>query len=125
MRTSGFGTYLCGVLDLITTLTLSMFPPSIYPSRKGNGRPVRFFFTANGTTRTLLYYFVDGIHPRFAFFVSPFPDPTTEVEVTFIRLQEALRRDARRLRRPRRPGAGGVLLDCDARRRVHWRFADG
>jgi len=87
--------------------------------------PRTFSFTANGTTRTLLFYLVDCKYPRFAYFVSQFPDPTTEVEVTFIRLQEALRRDARRLRRPRRPGAGGVLLDCDARRRVHWRFADG
>ena len=40
---------------------------------------------------------MDGIYPRFAFFVSPFPDPTTEVEVTFNRLQEALRKDVERL----------------------------
>jgi len=40
---------------------------------------------------------VDGIYPRFAFFVSPFPDPTTEVEVTFNRLEEALRKDVERL----------------------------
>jgi len=63
----------------------------------GEWPPRTFSFTANGTTRTLLYYLVDGIYPRFAFFVSPFPDPTTEVEFTFNRLQEALRKDKERL----------------------------
>jgi len=63
----------------------------------GEWPPRTFSFTANGTTLTLLYYLVDGIYPRFAFFVSPFPDPTTEVEVTFNRLQEALRKDVERL----------------------------
>jgi len=59
----------------------------------GERPPHTFSFAANGTTRTLLYYLVDGIYPRFALFVSPFPNPTTEVEMTFNRLQEALRRD--------------------------------
>ena len=63
----------------------------------GEWPPRTFSYTANGTTRTLLYYLVDGIYPRFAFFVSPFPNPTTEVEVTFNRLQEALRKDVERL----------------------------
>jgi len=40
---------------------------------------------------------VDGIYPRFAFSVSPFPDPPTEVEVTSDRLQEAPRKDVERL----------------------------
>jgi len=40
---------------------------------------------------------VDGVYLRLAFFVSPFPNPTTEVEVTFNRLQEALRKDVERL----------------------------
>jgi len=44
-----------------------------------------------------LYFLVDGIYPRFAFFASPFPNPTTEVEMTFNRLQEALRKDVERL----------------------------
>ena len=74
-----------------------MFPLSIYPLRTDNGRPVHFSYTANGTTRTLLYYLVDGIYPRLAFFVSPFPNPTTEVEVTLNRLQEVLRKDVERL----------------------------
>jgi len=97
MRTSGFGIYSWGVLDLTTTSTLCMFPLSIYPLRTDNGRPVHFSYTVNGTTSTLLYYLVDGIYPRFAFFVSPFPNPTTEVEVTLNRLQKALRKDVERL----------------------------
>jgi len=64
---------------------------------KGEWPPRTFSYTAKGTTPTLLYYLVDGIDPRIAFFVSPFPDPTTEVEVTFNRLQEAMREDVERL----------------------------
>jgi len=64
---------------------------------KGEWPPRTFSYTAKGTTPTLLYYLVDGIYPRIAFFVSPFPDPTTEVEVTFNRLQEAMREDVERL----------------------------
>jgi len=56
----------------------------------GEWRPRTFSYKANGTNRTLLYYLADGIYPPFAFFVSPFPDPITEVETTFKRLQEAL-----------------------------------
>jgi len=44
----------------------------------GEWPPRTFSYTAIGTTRTLLYYLVDGIYPRFAFFVSPFLNPTTE-----------------------------------------------
>jgi len=63
----------------------------------GERPPGTFSYTANGMTRTLLCYLVDGIDHRFACFVSPFPDPTTEVEVTLNRLQEALRKDVERL----------------------------
>jgi len=63
----------------------------------GEWAPGTFSYTANGTTRTLLYDLVDGIYPPFAFFVSPFPNPTTEVETTFNRLQEALKKDEERL----------------------------
>ena len=64
---------------------------------EGEWPPRTFSYTANGTTRTLLYYLVDGIYPPFAFFVSPFSDSTTGVETTFNRLQEALRKDVERL----------------------------
>jgi len=40
---------------------------------------------------------VDGIYPRFAFFVAPYPDPQTREHRTFNRLQEALRKDVERL----------------------------
>jgi len=63
----------------------------------GEWPPRTFSFTANGTTGTLLYYLVGGTFPRFAFFVSPFPNPTTEIEVTLNRLQETLRKDVERL----------------------------
>jgi len=36
---------------------------------------------------------VDGVYPRFAFFVCQFPNPTAEGEVTFNQLQAALRKD--------------------------------
>jgi len=54
-------------------------------------------FTVNVNTRTLLYYLVDGIYPRFAFFVAPYPNPQTREQRTFNRLQEALRKDFERL----------------------------
>jgi len=63
----------------------------------GEWPPRTFSFTANGTTRTRLYFLVGGTFPRFAFFVSPFPNPTTEIEVTLNRLQETLRKDVERL----------------------------
>jgi len=62
----------------------------------GEWPPRIYSFTANGPTRTLLYYLVDGIYHQFAFLVSPFPNPTTEVELTFNRLQDALRKDVAR-----------------------------
>jgi len=71
--------------------------PLYLSATKGEWPPRTFSYTANGTTRTLLYFLVYGNYPRFAFFVSSFPDPTTEVEVTFNRLQEALRKDVERL----------------------------
>jgi len=54
-------------------------------------------YTINGRTRTLPYYLVDGIYPRFPFLISPHPKPTTEEQTTFNRLQEAIRKDVERL----------------------------
>jgi len=71
-------------------------PPYLSVTR-GEWPPRTFSYTANGTTRTLLYYLVDGIYPPSAFFVSPFSDPTTEDQTTLNRLQEALRKDVERL----------------------------
>jgi len=62
----------------------------------GKWPPRDFSFTVNGNTRTLLYYLVDGIYPRFAFFVAPYPNPQTREQRTFNRLQEALRKDVQR-----------------------------
>ena len=75
-----------------------MHASPLYLSMTGGEWPPRTCsYTVNGTTRTLLYNLVNGNFPPFAFFVSPFPDPTTEVETTFNRLQEALRKDVERL----------------------------
>jgi len=63
----------------------------------GDCPPRTYSYTANGTSRTLLYYLVDGNCPPFAFFCFPFPNPTIEVELTFNRLQEALRKYVERL----------------------------
>jgi len=74
-----------------------MHASPLYLSVTGGEWPPRTFsYTANGTTRTLLYYLVDGIFPPFAYFLSPFSDPTTEIETTINRLQEALSRDVAR-----------------------------
>ena len=54
-------------------------------------------FTVTGSTRTLLYYLVDGIYPRFAFFVAPYPNPQTPQQRTFNLLQETLRKDVERI----------------------------
>jgi len=63
----------------------------------GKWPPRKFSFTVNGNTRTLLYFLVDGIYPRFAFFVAPNLNPLTLQQRTFNRLQEALRKDVEHL----------------------------
>jgi len=63
----------------------------------GEWPPRTCSLTVNGTTSTLLYYLVDGKYSRFAFFVSPFPNPTTKVELNFNRPQEAVRKNVERL----------------------------
>jgi len=54
-------------------------------------------FNINGRTSTLPYYLVYGIYPRYAFLMSPHPNPSTEEQTTFNRLQEAIRKDMERL----------------------------
>ena len=63
----------------------------------GRWPPRNKTYTINGRTRTLPYYLVDGIYPRFAFLISPHPKPSTEEQTTFNRLQEAIRKDVERL----------------------------
>jgi len=54
-------------------------------------------FNINGRTRTLPYYPVDGIYPRYAFLMSPHPKTSTKEQTTCNRLQEAIRKDMERL----------------------------
>jgi len=54
-------------------------------------------YTINGYTRTLPNYLVDRIYPRYAFLISPHPQPSTDEQTTFNRLQEAIRKDVERL----------------------------
>ena len=54
-------------------------------------------FSINGRPRTMPYYLVDGIYPKYPFFVAPYPFPVTSVERAFNRLQEAVRKDVERL----------------------------
>jgi len=63
----------------------------------GRWPPRNKSYTINGRTRTLTYYLVDGIYPRFAFLISPHPKPCTEEQTTSNRLQEAIRKDVERL----------------------------
>jgi len=75
MRTSGFGIYVWGVLDLTTTSTLCMFPPSIYPLRTENGRPVHFLtlLTARPARFCIILRMVCILVSRFSFlyFLTP------------------------------------------------------
>lgn len=60
--------------------------------------PPHLSYTTNGRTRDLPYYLADGIYPRYAFFVTPYPQPVQTLQHrTFNRLQEALRKDVERL----------------------------
>ena len=58
--------------------------------------PPRVPFKLNGETRDKLYYLVDGIYPPWAVFVNTVRDPETEKEKLFARMQEAVRKDAKR-----------------------------
>ena len=64
-----------GFLDLITTLTFCMFPPSVYPLRAGNGRPAHFLslLTARPARfcNILWMVFIPGL--LFSFLRSPTP----------------------------------------------------
>jgi len=97
MRTLGYATFFSGCpgslnddcvlyqllmyMDVIT----GTWPPRDCPS------------TVNGNTRTLLYYQVNGSYPRFAFFVAPYPNPQTREQLTFNRVQQALRKKVKHL----------------------------
>jgi len=63
----------------------------------GRWPPREVPFSINETSRTLPYYLVDGIYPRYAFLVSPHPIPLTYEANTFNCLQEAIRKDVERL----------------------------
>jgi len=54
-------------------------------------------FPINGRRRTLPYYLVDGIYPRYGLLMSPHPEPSTEEQMTFNHFQEAIRKDVERL----------------------------
>jgi len=69
-------------------------------------------FTVNGHARTLLYYLVDGIYPRFGFFVAPYLNPQSREQRTFNRLQEALRKDVEHLFRIRTARFHSMLHPC-------------
>lgn len=59
--------------------------------------PPRRPYTLNGRRRTVPYYLVDGIYPRYAFFAAAYETPTTVQQRTYNRLQEAVRKDVERL----------------------------
>ena len=83
-----------GSLNHINVMQLS---PLYLDVTGGRWPPRGTPFTNNGRTRTLPYYLVDVIYPRYAFLMSPHPKPSTEKQTTFNRLQETTRKDVERL----------------------------
>lgn len=70
---------------LYLAITSGQWPPSLP-------------YTINGRTRDIPYYLADGIYPRYAFLVTPYPQPVRTMQSrTFNRLQEAVRKDVERL----------------------------
>ena len=63
----------------------------------GRWPPSKMTYKINGRTRTLPYYVVDGIYPRYACLIPPHSRPSTEEQTTLNRLQEAIRKDVERL----------------------------
>ena len=63
----------------------------------GRWPPRNRSYTIIGRTRTLPFYLVDGIYPRFAFLIAPHPKSSTEERMTLNRLQEEIRKDVERL----------------------------
>ena len=53
-------------------------------------------FTPNGEARDISHYLIDGVYPPCAVFVNTVRDPETEKEKLFARMQEAVRKDAKR-----------------------------
>jgi hypothetical protein len=53
-------------------------------------------YTINGREYNMGYYLADGIYPQWATFVKTIPNPTTEKNKNFARLQEACRKDVER-----------------------------
>lgn len=71
--------------------------PLMVKVTKGDWPPPGLGYTVNGQHMDLPYYLVDGIYPRYAFFVAPYPTPSTPQEKAFNRLQEGVRKDVERL----------------------------
>ena len=75
-----------------------MHQSPLYQDVTGGRWPLRNkSYNINSRTRTLPYYLVDGIYPRFAFLISLHFKLTTEEQTTFNRLTEAIRKDVERL----------------------------
>lgn len=71
--------------------------PLMVKVSQGDWPPRDLAYTVNGEEMHLPYYLVDGIYPRYAFFVSPHPMPTTPQQKAFNRVQEGIRKDVERL----------------------------
>jgi len=78
-----------GTPNILTVMQVSSL---FFSAANGELPPCTSSVTSNVTTRTLSYYQVNGLYPQFCFFISPVPNPTTEVELTRNRFQEARRK---------------------------------
>jgi len=86
-----------GALGSLNDINVMHQSPLYLEVNGGRWPPRNKTYTINGRTRTLPYYLVDGIYPRFSFLISPHPMPSTEEQKTFNRLQEAIGKDVERL----------------------------
>jgi len=83
-----------GSLNDLNVLRIS---PLYFDVVEGVWLPKSFSFCVNGRSRRFLSYLTDGVHSKYPFFVSPYPNPIIPTEKIFNRPQEALRKDVERL----------------------------
>jgi len=82
----------CSVNDL-NALDISLLFSEVCAGEWSPASPLSINFRA----RTITYCLLDGIYPKYPFFAAPYSIPVTAREISFNRLQEAVKKDFERL----------------------------